>query len=104
MSTKKSTKSDELLTSADVELQDNPSYPLVDVEKIEGTPFHVVSDENGHIVAIGKYRLSEILENKEDAIELIDSKNWNLIMNLIALITNFEINEKNKITETTNEN
>lgn len=100
MSTQKNTRFDELSTNVE-ENQSNKSYPLVDVEKIEGTPFHIASDENGHIIALGKYRLTEILESKELALEMIRNNDWQLTMNLIALITNLEVSNalENKMKE-----
>lgn len=49
-------------------------------EKIEGTPFFImwVKERGGYYIQMGDYRLTEIKDNWEELLEMIETKNWQL--------------------------
>lgn len=56
---------------------------LISKTEIEGTPFEIISTEEGHFLAIGRYRLTETTLNKNNIIEQLENKTWDIIINLI---------------------
>lgn len=56
---------------------------------IEGTPFTVISvkDTNEHFGVMGKYRITETHDTKEEVIDILKQITWNRIVQVILLIT-----------------
>lgn len=71
------------------EFQDKPnSSNLVIREEIKGTPFHLINYNNeGWFVALGKYRMTETGKDKEELIKMVENKDWTLILDTIAVLT-----------------
>lgn len=64
------------------------STELVIREKIEGTPFQLINmDNKGWFLALGKFRMTEIGLEKEVLIKLVEDKDWTLILDTIAVLT-----------------
>ena len=60
-------------------------------EAIEGTPFHVTgSDEQGYILTVGKYRVTEPTTTIEEAIAKLDNDTWLIVSRLIAAYIHFD--------------
>ena len=81
---------------------DCTSKELINFTQVENTPFTVISKEEQHIVMLGKYRISETFESKEEAIKDANSITWNRITQLITVMLRLdeEIKElKNKENE-----
>lgn len=80
--------------------QDNKPY--FERENVEETMFSLVTDENGTKITIGNDIVSEkVFENKNEAIEYIDSKPWELIVissymysKLVSKIKEYEQNNQ----------
>lgn len=53
-------------------------------ERIEGTPFRVISDESGKMVVMGDYRLSAKMETMEELEAYMET--WNFKTNVISAI------------------
>lgn len=71
-----------LNTQTSAEVQDsNQSSQLIERETLDGTPFEIVTTEEGTFVALGSYRLTEFM-SKEDAKEKIQKKHWDLIISV----------------------
>lgn len=71
-----------LNTQTSAEQQDsNQSSQLIERETLDGTPFEIVTTEEGTFVALGSYRLTEFM-SKEDAKEKIQKKHWDLIISV----------------------
>lgn len=55
--------------------------------KIEDTPFTVVKTPEGCILTTGDYKVSQIIfENKEKAVEYINTKPWELLVTVINVV------------------
>lgn len=66
--------------------------------EIENTPFHLISDEKGHYIVIGAYRVGEVKETKQEALKQVGrNKDWKFITDVISSICDF-INKQNEKT------
>lgn len=75
--------------------KENSNYELVSTEAIEGTPFHVVGEEEkGYFISLGRYRVSEVQKTKDEALEELYKNMWYIIMNVI--ITTVDILKENE--------
>lgn len=64
---------------------------LIKVDNITGTPFTTVTTDDGTFVAMGKYRLTDVYEHKEDAILQASTNNWEFILSVMyAVLINNE--------------
>lgn len=82
--------SDLLQSQTNVEEKENnsTSSELIIREKIEGTPFTLIKLEStGWFLTLGKYRMSEPVDNKEELIQKVIDKDWNLILDTICTLT-----------------
>lgn len=89
----------ELQTNADT--QDNErsiSKNETAYERVEGTPFALIKDENGWFIAFGRYRASDLYFTKEQAKKDIKQKSWDLILTTVSImieeINNLKNNKK----------
>lgn len=55
---------------------------LFEVKEVEGTPFAILQDEKGYCVLFAQYKISEVVESRQEALQLIERKDWNLILNV----------------------
>ena len=62
-------------------------------EPIQNSPFVMVGKDGQYFVGFGKYRITEIAPNKEEALEELEINKWNVITN-IAIIVASEAMEK----------
>lgn len=56
-----------------------------EINKVTGTPFTIIKGQLGHFVAIGKYRLSEEME-EEDAKEDAKRVDWDRMMQVMGVM------------------
>ena len=71
-----------LNTQTSAEVQDSKqSSQLIEREKFDDNPFELVTTEEGTFIALGSYRLTEIM-NIEEAKEKILNKPWDLIISV----------------------
>lgn len=74
-----------------IELDDDPNV-IVDTEAISqidsipGTPFTIIRVDKNYFLALGKYRISEMVDDKDYLIKLITEKDWFTIINVISLM------------------
>ncbi len=59
---------------------------LIERTEVEETPFVVITTEEGSFVGLGKYRVSEIFKNKEEALKDANNITWTKIIQLIIAI------------------
>lgn len=59
---------------------------IVKVDPIEGTPFQLVSVNEGFFVSMGKYRLTEYFDTPNLAINEVKNKSWSLILSVCSVI------------------
>lgn len=75
-------------------LTKNPeSTEILEIEQIDGTPFTAVRFHNEWHLCMGKYRLSEALETKEQVIEDSKRADWWRIMAIIKIMITEDKNE-----------
>lgn len=62
------------------------SQSLISREPIEGTPFTIIGTEVGYFITLGDFRLSEQTPDKQELIDKITNKTWDLIIATIAAV------------------
>lgn len=84
---KNTTQSEHGQTSAQEQESKLGYGKIVEVTKIEKTPFHLVKLEEGKcFITLGNNRISEI-QTINEALELINNQGWELITSLVTLVT-----------------
>lgn len=83
-------------TSAQEKENNNSSSKLIEREHIKGTPFQIITLEQGSFIALGNRRLNEYT-SKERCMEMIECQEWELLMNVI--VSMYEIMTANKDTD-----
>lgn len=78
-------KESELNDQVNGSLQDK-NEQLLKIEEIEGTPFSIVSTEKGHFVALGRGRITDFYEKKEEAEQQIYPSNWDFMLSVIFAV------------------
>lgn len=63
---------------------------IIKREKVNGTPFSIIQQQDITFIALGMYKVSDNLSYKECK-EVIKNKEWNLILNVARLIAMDEI-------------
>lgn len=83
------------LNIADSKTQNsNPSSDtLIEQFHVENTPFIIVKADDKFFVALGRYRITNMLNSKEEAEYLIDNKDWNMLASVISVLSQAIINE-----------
>lgn len=61
------------------------SKSLIDREQINGTPFTLITTEEGSFLSIGKYKVTETQTEAECLLQ-IEEKDWNLLLNTVTAI------------------
>jgi len=65
----------------------NPNSDLImDIVKVENTPFSIVSCEEGHFIALGNYRLSEFEDSVAECEEIIEKRDWNFLFSVFVAV------------------
>lgn len=65
--------------------------PLIEHEKIEGTPFTITgSPTKGYFLRIGDYRLTNMGLSKRSIIKQMEEEQWNIILKMIAVVIDRE--------------
>lgn len=67
-------------------------------ERVEDTPFDIVTDEEGSYIMLGRYRISEIVaaQNKGELEKQIENRDWQLIFNAANIIAKHAVGEYNE--------
>lgn len=73
------------------ENQNKPNYSeLIERNKIQGTPFNVITDRTGkeekHFIVWGKYRITEPKKTQEEALNLLIEEQYNIIPTMFAIM------------------
>lgn len=70
--------------------KENSSEELIQREKIEDTPFTLITMDGVSFLTLGKFRMSEELEateeNKQILINKVKNKDWTLILDTVAAL------------------
>lgn len=62
------------------------SSELVEMVKVEDTPFTLIRQEKDWYVTIGKYRISEKIGSKEEAMEDAKRVDWERVMQVCGIM------------------
>lgn len=75
--------------------RDTFSSELISVNKVEGTPFDIVTvqgdgdiEEDEHFIAVGNHRLTKPTPWKDELLEKIENRDWELINTLMFATIN----------------
>jgi hypothetical protein len=78
----------------------NSSSELIKRNRIANTPFVAIkTDEGGWFLTMGKYRVSEEYETEEEVIKLVKTKDWELLMNIMTVVTESLGELRNELTK-----
>lgn len=81
------------------EVNNSDSRSEIRREKIEGTPFEIITSNEKHFMTWGKFRLTDEMENKEGVLKCLNKEQWSIIIRLItSVVMKFE-QQKAKIME-----
>lgn len=70
---------------------------LVYKERIKDTPFDVVgNEETGYKIALGRFLISQAYQTPYDAECAAYAKPWDILMNVVSLVTKLTITEHEK--------
>lgn len=59
---------------------------LIEREEIENTPFQLITREKESFIALGKYRVSNYYNSKEEALGALTTEFWEIQMTVIGII------------------
>jgi len=76
---------------------------LIEQKIIEGTPFNINKVNDKWFLALGKYRLTELLETEEEAREEAKDASWFRIMQVIQIVINEDKKKSDKEPEIENQ-
>lgn len=82
-------KIDELIANAatqQVNKRREEMEKLVEIERVEGTPFTIVRNESDWYVQIGNWRVTEALKSKEEALQDAERTDWDRIIQVIEVV------------------
>lgn len=65
------------------------STELIKKNEVLGTPFTIITVEEGSFIAMGRYRLTDYLD-EDQCMERILSKDWELIIQLVTILLNHQ--------------
>lgn len=66
---------------------------LVEVKQIKDTPFMAIKVGDGWFLALGKYRLSGILESEEAVIEDAKVTTWDRLISVFLIVKSLNLDE-----------
>lgn len=76
-------------------LDSSTTEQLTDIKPIQDTPFVAIRVHDKHFLALGKYRLTELLDSYEEVEKETTHITWNRLTQVIAIICNEEIERRN---------
>lgn len=82
--------------SAENQYNSNSGDKLIERKEIIGTPFTAINTGEGWFLTLGKYRLTAVEKELHELEEMVISKEWPFLMDVIGVMINEIINEKNK--------
>lgn len=75
----------------------NSNEELLEQIPVENTPFTVIRQEKDYFVVMGKYRLTEKLETKEQALEAALDESWFRLMQIMRIMIEEYAKEKKEL-------
>lgn len=78
--------------------QDNE--PLIEREKIEGSPFWTLKTNNEYIILFGKYKINDgSFKTKAEATKYLNKNHWDIMLRTIMIVVQDTIQENEKISK-----
>lgn len=93
-------KKEELLNDQIGNTLQNKTEELVKREKVNGTPFEIITAEGKNFVALGKYRVTDDTQTVEELKEKIFNLDYDFLINMVFVL--IEITDKAKAEELVN--
>lgn len=79
------------------------NHQIHEQKEIEGTPFKMikklVDEKTKYFIVLGDHRLTEMMPTEEEALQLLATDYWKIVVNVIAVVTDMTIKEATKIKE-----
>lgn len=69
---------------------------ITDVQALEGSPFTIVKYEDNYFLALGKYRVSDLIADKEEVEAMANDVSWNVLLAVINAVAQEVVNENLK--------
>jgi hypothetical protein len=66
----------------------NPTEQLIEREEINGTPFHLITQEGKSFIAFGDHMISEPTDNKTETVEKLDNELSTLLFRMTCVVVN----------------
>lgn len=73
-------------SNTNAENQSSTNYSLIDYHDVPNTPFIIIQTTDGYFISIGKNRLSEVFKTKDEALNLIENKEWELLTSFMLFL------------------
>jgi len=77
-------------TDVEEKFNSNSNSELIKKTDVENSPFQVVTTEQGSFGTMGQYRLTEVFENENEAIEEMKTITWNKIVQVMMVLIDLE--------------
>lgn len=78
------------LNYGNIEIDHEKNTELLEYTEVKNTPFTIAKWENGYYVLMGKHRLTEKLDTKEEAEEDANRTDWDRLIQVVAIITDIK--------------
>lgn len=70
---------------------------LVTRDPIENTPFWLINNKDGWFITFGEYRVGDIQTTKDEALNQLKEKQWDIVMHVAAVIVEKTLQERERI-------
>lgn len=77
---------DILHTQLNAEETPKQNYPLIEQEKIEGTPFTLIKQNDKYFIVMGNTRITDPTLNKETTLIKLETEKWLIILHLVIAV------------------
>lgn len=86
--------SKELELTEQTGLNEIEKYELLHREEVENTPFNLITTEKGHFACLGKYRISDVMQDKAALKDRLWCKDWDILLSTMYAIVKSELENK----------
>lgn len=78
------------MSTKTIDKQDS-NYELITRTDVEDSPFVIIGKDNEYFGVMGKYRITEPEETKEEVLKKLQKITWNRIIQVIMILNNKEV-------------
>lgn len=68
-----------------IDNKDSSNKKLIERERVENTPFWLITTEQGSWIAMGGYRITEV-KGREEVLEEVGYISWDMIVRIAAIV------------------